>query len=61
MPQKNKAYKLVTTRETKASLDPGKKLQGDIVFEVPQDAKNLLLILRGDLVESKFQAKVKLN
>lgn len=61
----NKEYERVITTETKGSLDnnlaPGKKLQGEIAFEVPKDAKNLLLILRGDLVEPKFQAKVKLN
>lgn len=61
----NQKYKRVITTETKGNLDtnldPGKKLQGEIAFEVPQDAKNLLLILRGDLVEPNLQAKVKLN
>lgn len=61
----NKKYKRVITTETKgsldANLDPGKKLQGEISFEVPQDAKDLLLILRGDVVEPSLQAKVKLN
>ncbi|MGB5963069.1 MAG: DUF4352 domain-containing protein [Coleofasciculaceae cyanobacterium] len=61
----NQKYKRVITTETKGNLDnnldPGKKLQGEIAFEVPQDAKNLILILRGDLVEPNLQAKVKLN
>jgi hypothetical protein len=61
----NQKYQRVITTETKGNLDhnldPGKKLQGEIAFEVPQDAKNLLLILRGDLVEPNLQAKVKLN
>ena len=60
----NRKYKRVITTETKGNLDnnldPGKKLQGEIAFEVPQNAKNLLLILRGDIVEP-IQAKVKLN
>lgn len=61
----NQKYKRVITTETKGNLDnnldPGKKLQGEIAFEVPQDVKNLLLIVRGDLVEPNLQAKVKLN
>lgn len=61
----NQKYKRVITTEAKgnldSNLDPGKKLQGEIAFEVPNDAKNLLLVLRGDLIEPKLQAKVKLN
>ncbi|MEO8892871.1 MAG: DUF4352 domain-containing protein [Coleofasciculaceae cyanobacterium] len=61
----NQKYKRVITTEIKGNLDknldPGKKLQGEIAFEVPQDAKNLFLILRSDLVEPNLQAKVKLN
>jgi Domain of unknown function (DUF4352) len=61
----NQKYKRVITTEAKgnldSNLDPGKKLQGEIAFEVPQDAKNLLLVLRGDLTEPQLQATVKLN
>lgn len=61
----DKKYKRVITTEAKgnldSNLDPAKKLQGEIAFEVPQDAKNLVLILRGDLIEPNLQAKVKLN
>lgn len=60
-----KEYERVITTEAKGSLDnnlsPGKQLKGEIAFEVPQDAKALLLILRGDLVEPTLQAKVKVN
>jgi uncharacterized cupredoxin-like copper-binding protein len=60
-----KEYERVITTEAQGSLDtnldPGKQLKGEIAFEVPQDAKDLLLILRGDLVEPNLQAQVKLN
>jgi hypothetical protein len=60
-----KEYNRVITVDAKGSLDsnldPGKQLQGEIAFEVPKDAKDLLLILRGDVVEPSLQAKVKLN
>jgi len=61
----NKKYERVITTDAKGSLDsnldPGKSLKGEIAFEVPKDAKNLQLIVRGDLVEPRLQAKVKLN
>lgn len=60
-----KEYERVITTEAKGSLDsnldPGKQLKGEIAFEVPQDATDLLLILRGDLVGPNLQAQVKLN
>ncbi|HEY9635366.1 MAG TPA: DUF4352 domain-containing protein [Coleofasciculaceae cyanobacterium] len=60
-----KEYERVITTEAKGSLDTnldsGKKLQGEIAFEVPKDAKDLLVILRGDLIEPRLQAKVQVN
>jgi hypothetical protein len=59
-----KQYERVITTEAKgnldSNLDPGKQLKGEIAFEVPKDATDLLLILRGDVVEPSLQAQVKL-
>ena len=60
-----KLYDRVITTDAKGSLDsnldPGKQLRGEIAFEVPNDAKGLLLILKGDWVEPTLQAQVQLN
>ena len=60
-----KEYERVITTDAQGSLDsnldPGKQLRGEIAFEVPNDAKGLLLILKGDWVEPTLQAQVQLN